>query len=79
MSDPRFARLKTDPRFRRIKKDKNKVVVDDRFKDIFKEKGKKKGKQSTGTHHASILVPIGVAHHAGLISARRQVRAASRR
>ncbi|KAL1951845.1 hypothetical protein VTO73DRAFT_994 [Trametes versicolor] len=47
MSDPRFARLKTDPRFRRIKKDKNKVVVDDRFKDIFKEKGKKKGKQST--------------------------------
>ncbi|KAH9858106.1 hypothetical protein C2E23DRAFT_164513 [Lenzites betulinus] len=47
MSDPRFARLKTDPRFRRIKKDKNKVVVDDRFKAIFQEKGKKKGKKST--------------------------------
>ncbi|KAI0825046.1 hypothetical protein BC628DRAFT_1488995 [Trametes gibbosa] len=47
MSDPRFARLKTDPRFRRIKKDKNKVVVDERFKAIFQEKGKKKGKTST--------------------------------
>ncbi|KAH9898312.1 hypothetical protein C8Q73DRAFT_639931 [Cubamyces lactineus] len=47
MSDPRFARLKTDPRFRRIKKDKNKVVVDERFKDIFQDKGKKKGKKST--------------------------------
>ncbi|KAI0655166.1 hypothetical protein C8Q70DRAFT_936549 [Cubamyces menziesii] len=47
MSDPRFARLKTDPRFRRIKKDKNKVVVDERFKDIFEDKGKKKGKKST--------------------------------
>ncbi|KAI0756904.1 hypothetical protein C8Q80DRAFT_1092670 [Daedaleopsis nitida] len=43
MSDPRFARLKTDPRFRRIKKEKNKVVVDERFKDIFNDKGKKKG------------------------------------
>ncbi|KAI0778273.1 hypothetical protein BD413DRAFT_465710 [Trametes elegans] len=46
MSDPRFARLKSDPRFRRIKKDKNKVVVDERFKDIFRDKGKKKGKKS---------------------------------
>ncbi|CDO71641.1 hypothetical protein BN946_scf184911.g112 [Trametes cinnabarina] len=46
MSDPRFARLKTDPRFRRIKKDKNKVVVDERFKEIFDDKGKKKGKKS---------------------------------
>ncbi|RPD82468.1 hypothetical protein L226DRAFT_556272 [Lentinus tigrinus ALCF2SS1-7] len=45
MSDPRFARLKTDPRFRRIKKDKNKVVVDERFKDIFDDKPKKKGKK----------------------------------
>ncbi|TBU35343.1 hypothetical protein BD311DRAFT_746002 [Dichomitus squalens] len=47
MSDPRFARLKTDPRFRRIKKEKNRVVVDDRFKDFFdgkKEKKSKKGK-----------------------------------
>ncbi|KAJ2966138.1 hypothetical protein NUW54_g13894 [Trametes sanguinea] len=47
MSDPRFARLKTDPRFRRIKKDKSKVVVDERFKDIFDDKGKKKGKKGT--------------------------------
>ncbi|KAI0375087.1 hypothetical protein BV20DRAFT_933533 [Pilatotrama ljubarskyi] len=46
MSDPRFARLKTDPRFRRIKKEKNKVVVDERFKDIFEDKSKKKGKKS---------------------------------
>ncbi|KAI0361520.1 hypothetical protein OH77DRAFT_1444095 [Trametes cingulata] len=46
MSDPRFARLKTDPRFRRIKKEKNKVVVDERFKDIFDDKSKKKGKKS---------------------------------
>ncbi|KAI0801175.1 hypothetical protein C8Q74DRAFT_1364815 [Fomes fomentarius] len=44
MSDPRFARLKTDPRFRRIKKEKNKVVVDERFKDIFDGKDKRKGK-----------------------------------
>lgn len=49
MSDPRFARLKTDPRFRRIKKDKNKVVVDERFKDIFHSKDKKKGKGGKGT------------------------------
>ncbi|KAI0669809.1 hypothetical protein C8Q78DRAFT_976734 [Trametes maxima] len=45
MSDPRFARLKSDPRFRRIKKDKNKVVVDERFKDIFDDKRKNKGKK----------------------------------
>ena len=49
MSDPRFARLKTDPRFRRIKKDKNKVVVDDRFKDIFDDKSTKKHKKGKGT------------------------------
>ena len=49
MSDPRFARLKTDPRFRRIKKDKNKVVVDERFKDFFDDKGKKKSKNGKGT------------------------------
>ncbi|KAI0651940.1 hypothetical protein C8Q79DRAFT_68312 [Trametes meyenii] len=45
MSDPRFARFKSDPRFRRIKKDKNKVVVDERFKDIFDDKGIKKGRK----------------------------------
>ena len=48
MSDPRFARLKTDPRFRRIKKDKNKVVVDNRFKGFFDEKSKKKNKEGKG-------------------------------
>ncbi|KAF4605163.1 pre-rRNA-processing protein esf1 [Pleurotus pulmonarius] len=42
MSDPRFARLKTDPRFRRPKKQSTKVVVDERFKDIFSTKGKKR-------------------------------------
>ncbi|KAI8990519.1 hypothetical protein BD414DRAFT_483899 [Trametes punicea] len=45
MSDPRFARLKTDPRFRRIKKEKSKVVVDERFKDIFEDKTLKKAKK----------------------------------
>ena len=45
MSDPRFARLKTDPRFRPIKKDKNKVVVDDRFKHFFDENSKNKNKK----------------------------------
>ena len=35
MSDARFARLRTDPRFRRLKKERNKVVVDERFKSIF--------------------------------------------
>ena len=47
MSDPRFARFKTDPRFRRIKKEKQKVVVDDRFKDLFAgdKRGKGKGKK----------------------------------
>ncbi|OCH96084.1 hypothetical protein OBBRIDRAFT_361349 [Obba rivulosa] len=46
MSDPRFARFKSDPRFRRIKKDEAKVVVDDRFKSIFDDGKKKKGKKS---------------------------------
>ncbi|KAH9937012.1 uncharacterized protein B0H18DRAFT_1112899 [Fomitopsis serialis] len=45
MSDPRFARFKTDPRFRRIKKEKQKVVVDDRFKELFDEDKKGKGKK----------------------------------
>ncbi|KAF7970529.1 hypothetical protein HWV62_23781 [Athelia sp. TMB] len=44
MSDPRFARLKTDPRFRRPKKQQSKVVVDERFSDVFKDKKGKKGK-----------------------------------
>jgi hypothetical protein len=61
MSDPRFARLKTDPRFRQPRRKSNKVVVDDRFKSIFEDGGKKdngKGKsarqpiqpESLGTH-----------------------------
>ncbi|KII93743.1 hypothetical protein PLICRDRAFT_171458 [Plicaturopsis crispa FD-325 SS-3] len=45
MSDPRFARLKTDPRFRRPRKKQSKVVVDDRFKEIFEDGKKKKGKK----------------------------------
>lgn len=44
MSDPRFARLKTDPRFRRPKNQQTKVVVDERFKDVFEDKKNKKGK-----------------------------------
>ncbi|PIL31880.1 hypothetical protein GSI_06584 [Ganoderma sinense ZZ0214-1] len=45
MSDPRFARLKTDPRFRRINKDKNKVLVDDRFQHFFDDSRNKKNKK----------------------------------
>ncbi|KAL0951266.1 hypothetical protein HGRIS_007980 [Hohenbuehelia grisea] len=44
MSDPRFARLKTDPRFRKPRKQKNKVVVDERFKEILEEPKRKGGK-----------------------------------
>lgn len=44
MSDPRFARLKTDPRFRRQKTQQTKIVVDERFKDVFEDKKTKKGK-----------------------------------
>ena len=33
--DPRFAKLTTDPRFQRPKASKNKIVVDDRFKEFF--------------------------------------------
>jgi len=44
MSDPRFARLRTDPRFRRPKKHQSKVVIDERFQQIF-EDGKTKGKK----------------------------------
>jgi hypothetical protein len=44
MSDPRFAKLKTDPRFRRPKKHRTKVVVDERFKEIFHD-GKTKSKR----------------------------------
>ncbi|EGO20002.1 hypothetical protein SERLADRAFT_418227 [Serpula lacrymans var. lacrymans S7.9] len=47
MSDPRFARLKADPRFRRPKKQQSKVVVDERFKEVFEDgkAGTKKGKK----------------------------------
>ncbi|KAJ3494664.1 hypothetical protein NLJ89_g10760 [Agrocybe chaxingu] len=37
MSDARFARLKTDPRFRRPKTKQTKVVIDERFKSVFKQ------------------------------------------
>lgn len=37
MSDPRFARLHTDPRFVRPKASKSKLVVDDRFKQLFED------------------------------------------
>ncbi|KAL5495378.1 ESF1 [Sanghuangporus weigelae] len=48
MSDPRFTRLRTDPRFRRPKKNKQKVVVDERFKAIFEDDGSKKKKSKSG-------------------------------
>ncbi|KAF9480997.1 hypothetical protein BDN70DRAFT_876869 [Pholiota conissans] len=41
MSDPRFARLKSDPRFRRPKTKSNKVVIDERFKNVFAQDKKK--------------------------------------
>lgn len=46
MSDPRFSRFKTDPRFRKLRRKQNKVIVDERFKSIFSEKGVSK----TGAH-----------------------------
>ncbi len=56
MSDPRFARFKSDPRFRRIRKQESKVVVDDRFKDVFDEgKGKKKAKKGTGVSQQDVM------------------------
>lgn len=57
MSDPRFARLKTDPRFRRIKKDKQKVVVDDRFKDVLAGDKKSKGKGKKGACDPLTFLP----------------------
>lgn len=36
--DPRFAKLATDPRFQRPKASKNKIVVDDRFKEFFDQR-----------------------------------------
>jgi hypothetical protein len=42
-TDPRFSRLHTDPRFIRPKKKANKVVVDERFKELFQDD------QATGT------------------------------
>jgi hypothetical protein len=44
MSDPRFARIKTDPRFRRPKNKQRKVLIDDRFKSLFQDSKKSKGK-----------------------------------
>ncbi|GAA6038371.1 hypothetical protein JCM8097_007615 [Rhodosporidiobolus ruineniae] len=44
MSDPRFARLHSDPRFVRPKANKHKVVVDDRFKQLFDESAGSSGK-----------------------------------
>ena len=49
MSDPRFARLRTDPRFRKVKRKEDKVVVDERFKNVFDGPGKKKDKKGKGT------------------------------
>ncbi|GAA5889156.1 hypothetical protein JCM6882_009758 [Rhodosporidiobolus microsporus] len=46
MSDPRFARLHTDPRFVRPKANKHKVVVDERFKQLFDDG---QGSSSKGT------------------------------
>ncbi|KAF8836045.1 hypothetical protein BDN67DRAFT_974657 [Paxillus ammoniavirescens] len=61
MSDPRFARLKSDPRFRRPKKNRSKVVVDERFKDLLedgkKEKGKGKKKNSARVDKYGRKVP----------------------
>ena len=37
-ADPRFAKLTTDPRFQRPKASKNKIVVDDRFKQFFDQR-----------------------------------------
>ncbi|BGP18572.1 hypothetical protein JCM10213_003040 [Rhodosporidiobolus nylandii] len=44
MSDPRFARLHSDPRFVRPKASKHKVVVDERFKQLFDESQGSSGK-----------------------------------
>lgn len=47
MPDPRFARLKTDPRFRRPKKKQQKIVIDERFKSVFRQPKDKKRKEKT--------------------------------
>lgn len=60
MSDPRFARFKTDPRFRRVKKERQKVVVDDRFKDVFA--GDKKGKKGACDLPTAILCCLEPSH-----------------
>lgn len=36
--DPRFAKLQTDPRFVRPKASKHKVVLDERFKQLFDQR-----------------------------------------
>ena len=58
MSDPRFTRFKTDPRFRKIKKNDHKVVVDERFKSLFKEDKKSKKQKSKGPFTPPIA-PLG--------------------
>jgi hypothetical protein len=48
MSDPRFSRLTTDPRFRRPRRQRSKIVVDDRFKEIFEQgKGKREERKTS--------------------------------
>lgn len=39
--DPRFAKLQTDPRFVRPKATKNKLVLDERFKEFFDDSDRK--------------------------------------
>jgi hypothetical protein len=51
MSDPRFARIRSDPRFRRPRKLQSKVVVDDRFKEIFDEKSGKGKRVKSGPYY----------------------------
>jgi hypothetical protein len=58
MSDPRFARFKTDPRFRKIKKNDHKVVVDERFKSLFKD-DKKSNKHKLKGPFCSFMVTEG--------------------
>jgi hypothetical protein len=51
MSDPRFARIRSDPRFRRPRKLQSKVVVDNRFKEIFDEKSGKDKRVKSGPNY----------------------------
>ncbi|KAF9535416.1 hypothetical protein CPB83DRAFT_9601 [Crepidotus variabilis] len=53
MSDPRFEKLKSDPRFRRPKTKQNKVVIDERFKNVFKQPKKTGRKVDKYGRHVS--------------------------